>query len=86
METLLALGASNRDSYKGSEIELGRNSLGDWKEKGLHILSSQAFNESSAGCDSAVASFSLAAVKNIEVTQLCVYICGDTVCSEACAG
>lgn len=42
---------------------LGRNSLSDWKGKGLHTLSSQIFYESSAGPDSAVASFNLAAVK-----------------------
>lgn len=64
METLLALGARSGDGYKGSEIKLGRNSLGDWKGKGLHILCSQIFQESSAGPDSAVASFNLAAVEN----------------------
>lgn len=83
METLLASGASNESSYKGSEIKLGRNSLGDWKGKGLYILSSQIFHESDAGPDSAVASFNLAAVKNTEVTQLCEYVCGDTVRNEA---
>lgn len=62
METLLALGARSGDSYKGSEIKLGRNSLSDWK--GLHILCSQIFQESNAGSDSAVASFNLAAVEN----------------------
>lgn len=69
METLLALGASNgvtmelQWSYKSSEIKLSGNSLGDWKEKGPCILSSQIFNESNAGPDSSVASFNLAALK-----------------------
>lgn len=70
METLLAFGTSNGGSYKGSEIKLGRDSLGDCKGKGLHTLSSQIFYESNAGPDSAVASFNLAAIKNAEVTRV----------------
>lgn len=57
METLLDLGISNRYNYKGSEINLGRNSLCGWKEKGLHVSSSQMFCESSAGPDAAIAVF-----------------------------
>lgn len=57
METPLALGISNRCNYKGSEINLGRNSLCGWKEKGLHVLYFQIFHESSAGPDDAIAIF-----------------------------
>lgn len=57
MGTLLALGISNGDGYKGPEIHLGRNSLYGWKGKGLHVLPSQIFHESSAGPDAAIAIF-----------------------------
>lgn len=86
METLSALGASNRGSYKGSGIKLGKNLLGDWKGKGLQIIFSQTFNESNIGPDSAVPSFNVAAVKNTEVTELCECVCGDTGCNDTCSG
>lgn len=86
METLSALGASNGGSYKGFEMKLGKNSLGNWKEKGLQIVFSPMFHESNTGPDSAVPSFNVDAVKNTEVTELCRCVCSDTGCNDTCSG